>query len=134
MSYLTFYNFFLLHRHTNPYYGSFTVVFMIVPTILAIVAVTIEVNTKKEPDGYKKNVVRFLKCFFHLPIIQLFQTFVFCWKLWKVARAKQKIDNFAPRMNKWIKDCGSLLIKRNGHGQGLSKTLKARYWLKMKNC
>ena len=124
---MTFYNFFLFHRHTNPYYGSFTVVFMIVPTILAIVAVIIEVNTKKKSDGCKKNVVSFLKCLLHLPIIQLFQTCLFCWKLWNVAKEKEEVDNFASRMNIWIKNCGSLLedeewtwakVKQNIKGRG----------------
>ena len=83
---------------------------MIVPTVLAIVAVVIEVNTKKESDDYKRNIVRFLKCLLHLPIIQLFQTVVFGWRLWKVAKEKEKVDNFASRMNKWIKGCGKLLL------------------------
>ena len=99
---------------------------MIVPTILAIVAVIIEVNTKKKSDGYKKNVASFLKCLLHLPIIQLFQTFIFCWNLWKVARAKQKVDNFAPRMNKWIKDCGSLLIDEEWTWARIKQNFKGR--------
>ena len=100
--------FFLLHRNTDPIYGSLTVLFMIVPTIFAMVAVIIEVNTKKKSDGYKRNY--FLKCLLHLPIIQLFQTFVFGLKLWKKAKEKEKVDNFASRMNKRIKGCKSLLI------------------------
>ena len=83
---------------------------MLVPTILAIIAVIIEVNTKKESDGHKKNVIRFLKCLLHLPIVQLFQTVVFSQRLWKVAKEKEKVDNFASRMNEWIKGSGSLLI------------------------
>ena len=126
MSYFTFYKFFLLHRHNNPYYGSFTVLFMIVPMILAIVAVIIEVNTKKESDGYKKNIVRFLKCLLYLPILQLFRNIVFGWKLWKVARAKQKVDNFAPRMNIWIKECGSLLIDEEWTWARIKQNFKGR--------
>ena len=98
---------------------------MIVPTIFAMVAVIIEVNTKKKSDGYKRNY--FLKCLLHLPIIQLFQTFVFGLKLWKKAKTKEKFDNFASRMNIWIKNCGSLLedeewtwakVKQNIKGRG----------------
>ena len=82
---------------------------MIVPVILAIVAVMIEVNTKKESDGNMKNIVRFLKCLLHLPILRLFRTVIFSLKLWDVAKEKEKIDNFAMRMNKWIEGCESLL-------------------------
>ena len=83
---------------------------MIVPTILAIVAVIIEVNTKKESDGYKKNIVCFLKCLLHLPILQLLHIFVFCWRLWKVTKEKEKVDNFSSKIKKWIENCVPLLI------------------------
>jgi hypothetical protein len=83
---------------------------MIVPTILAIVTVIIEVNTKKESDGNQKNIVCFLKCLLHLPILKSFQTFIFARSLWKVVKEKEKVEDFASRINKWIEDSGSFLL------------------------
>ena len=83
---------------------------MIVPTILAIVTVIIEVNTKKESHCNQQNIFSFLKCLLHLPILKSIQTFLFARSLWKVVKEKEKVENFASRINKWIEDSGSFLL------------------------
>ena len=75
---------------------------MIVPTILAIVAFLIQLYSKETSDGYKRNIVGFLKCLLHLPVLQFIQIFVSFRRLSKVAKAKEEVDNFAERMNAWI--------------------------------
>ena len=75
---------------------------MIVPTILAIVAFLIQLYSKETSDGYKRNIVGFLKCLLHLPVLQFIQIFFSFRRLSKVAKTKEEVDNFAERMNAWI--------------------------------
>ena len=75
---------------------------MIVPAIFAIVAFLIHLYYKETSDGCKRNMVGFLKCLLHLPVLQFIQIFVSFRRLSKVAKTKEEVDNFAERMNAWI--------------------------------
>ena len=100
----------MYYRADDPYYGSFSVLFMIGPTILAILALLIEFYTTKKSESCQRKFGRFLKCLLHLKFIQLIKMYIYYKKLRKVAKHKEKTSNFVNRLKNWIDDCGSLRL------------------------
>ena len=119
------YNIFLQYSSGDPYYGLFSVLFMIGPTFLAMTALLIELCSTKQTENPKK-LIRFLKCFFHLPILQTVQTFLFYKKIRLVAKDKEETANFVMRIEKWIDDCGSFRLDEEWTWAKIKQSFKGR--------
>ena len=72
---------------------------MIVPTFLAMALVMVEIYVTKDFTGCK---TKLFECLLYLPLFQWIQTYNFYKEILSAAQEKEKVEEFAQKINCWI--------------------------------